>query len=365
MSQELSCFDNIIGLSRTECECYNTGKPANYNTSLSGLYLDELYPLTAYNSQLNCEKGTDIWEALRRAREQAIIIFRADANALMLKDNQLIRTPFKGKIGRLKYTKEEVITTGDWVGIRMVCDNVVGGKLKIKNIGTIFSETGSFSLIIKNNLNETLHTISLDTITDTHKVNNITDIELDLHSDYTDNLEYYFIYQKNGLTPKSTLSVDDALCSKGGKTQTNQQYGWSEWSNIDGFKKTDVSDLSDVICSTSDKMYGLTFDVEFTCSVEDIWCKDELDFISNNVAIGIALAIRLKAGALFFQERLLSSNINRESLINAENMQAAQDIFNKEYQTTMQFLADNIDITATDCFECLDRIRIIKSTIQT
>jgi hypothetical protein len=285
----------------------------------------------------------------------------------MLKDHKVKRDVYKGKIGRLRYSTEEVITTGDWVGVRLTCDDVVSGKLKIKSIGTIFSETGSFDLYIYNNLNELEQIVTLDTQANTHKINDITDIELDLHSDYTENLEYFLIYQKNGLTPKKTYNNDDDFINvnRAKKTKTNKQYGWNQWCCVDGFKKTDISDLSDVSTSTSDKMYGLTFDVEFTCNVEDVWCKDSLDFVSSNVSRAMALAIRFKAGELFFYDSMLSGNVNFERLVNSENMQNAQEFFSQEYDKIMEFIVEEIDVDTTDCFTCRDRIPMFKSHIRT
>ncbi len=363
MSYEVECFDNIIGLSRTICECYDEGRPEDYNLSLSGFYLDELYPLTAYKGLLNCENGNDIWQLLARSREQAILTFRTDANVLLLRDNKLRRKVFKGKIGKLKYTAEEIITTGDWVGIRMICDNVVGGKLKIKKIGTLFGQTGAFNLYVYNNLNELEQIIPLTTQANTHKINDITDLELDLHNDYTDNLEYFFIYQKNGLTPKNNSIKDDCIraCSE---SQTNKQFGYMDWSSVNGFKRTDISDLSDLSYSSSDKMYGLTFDLEFTCSVENVWCEEELDFVSDNITRAIALAIRYKAGELFFYDNLLSSNVNFNRLVNGDAIQQAKEEFAAKYAEIMTFIVDNIDVTITDCFECEDRIKIGRNLIQ-
>lgn len=364
MSYQLDCFDNIIGLSRTECECYDAGKPADYNTSLSGLYLDELVPITSYKGLLNCENGNDIWQMLDRAREQAILTFRADANALMLKDHQLKRKKFKGNVGRLKYTGEEVITDGTWVGVRIVCDDVVSGKLRIKNIGTIFSETGAFDLYIRNNMNEIVDIIPLTTIANTHDINDITDIELDMHSDYVENLEYFLMYQKTAaLTPKNNSSDDLSSDRCGVGSQTNVQYGWLDWASIEAFKMTDISDLSDVSGTGSCDMYGLTLDIEFICKVEEVWCKSSLDFEADNIARGMALAIRFKAGELFFNEHLLSENVNFNRLINGEGIDKAREIFAEGYATMMEFLAENIDVTTTDCFECMDRIPLLRGLI--
>ena len=358
---DITCFDNIIGLSRTECECYDTGKPADYNTSLSGLYLDELEPLTAFKGLLNCERGTDIWDALDRSREQAILNWRAEANALLLKNNKLLRRPFKGKIGRLKYTREEVITSGDWVGIRMYCSDIVSGKIVINNIGTLFSDTGVITLRIYNNLNTLISSHVLNTTANTHTLNTVS-IELPIHSDWTDNLEYFFIYQKNGLTPKENSSfccdcsktVECGCDIKYVNSQTNKNYGWAEWCAVDGFKKTDISDLSDLEISSSNKMYGLTFGIEYTCDVEDVWCKDELDFDSSTIPMAMALAIRYKAGELFINDLILSSNLNYNKLINGEAQAELKVYFKEQYDKQMEFIIDNIDVRDTDCFVCAD-----------
>ena len=371
MSYQLDCFDNIIGLSRTLCSCYDSNKPADYNTSLSGLYLDELMPLTAFKSLLNCENGNEIWTLLDRSREQAILNFRADANALLLKNYKLKRKPFYGHIGKIKYSDALTITTGDWVGIRIFCADVVSGVLKIKNIGALFSETGSFTLYIYNNMNELVDTVTINTVANTHTSNDIVDIELDLHSDYVENLEYYLIYQKNGLTPKNNI-VDCLSCPKYTFdtcnpifkwSQTNKQYGWAEYCMVGSFKRTDISDLSDLDSITGDYMYGLTLEVELKCKIAEVWCKDELDFESNPIARAMALAIRFKSGELFLNDVMLSSNINYERLINGEAHNKAREIFAEKYAEMMEYISENVDVYATDCFECKDDLNMGIKTI--
>ena len=45
MSAQPACFENIIGLSRTDCECVEA-RPVDAGVTESGLYLDELDGLT-------------------------------------------------------------------------------------------------------------------------------------------------------------------------------------------------------------------------------------------------------------------------------------------------------------------------------
>jgi len=48
------CYEYIIGLSRTKGSCFDpkTGFEIDYNTSYSGLYLDEILPLRMYGMLL-------------------------------------------------------------------------------------------------------------------------------------------------------------------------------------------------------------------------------------------------------------------------------------------------------------------------
>ena len=56
MSILINCFDDIIGITRTPCSDYNAIS-STYTTSDSGLYLDELIPLSKAESLLNCKVG--------------------------------------------------------------------------------------------------------------------------------------------------------------------------------------------------------------------------------------------------------------------------------------------------------------------
>ena len=90
MSVNTDCYENIIGLSRTECTCYDDDKPADFDTSESGLYLDELEPLDQLEGLDNCEKGS-VWEAMEKARENAVRFFIQDTNSKLLQTYQTMK----------------------------------------------------------------------------------------------------------------------------------------------------------------------------------------------------------------------------------------------------------------------------------
>ena len=361
------CYDNIIGLSRTECDCYED--PAPYNYSASGIFLDELEPLKKLNGLLNCESGLDLWLMLHRARQEAILQFIGDANAMLLKYNRLKRQPFYGAIGRVKYTKNQVCTVGTHYGVRLYCADIVSGEMEIKKIGGLFAQTGNLDILIYNNLNELIDTVTIATTAGQHTLTTVN-LKLPMHSKYVDNLEYFFVYQYAGNSPKN----NDLHCGCGGTkfyfntmkpyfhTQTKQTDGWAKWV-MAGAYSGGVADFSDVTTTTSNNMYGLTLEVNFTCKVGETWCKDYLDFQANPLAAAMAFAIRYKAGEILIDRIMRSTNINRMVLMDAEQNQRDKEMFAAKYNEMMVYLTDNVDVTTTDCFSCKDIISATKMGI--
>ncbi len=158
----LDCFDYIIGLYEGDCECYD-GKPADFSESSSGLYISALLEPKFIDGLLNCDQGASIWELMEIVRTLAIRYFISDANALLMKEAKLIRTPYKGGIGRANWTKNLTVPTGDYAGVRMKAADVRSGYLKVNKIGLIPSADCTPNLLIYD-INGTLwHTIPLTT----------------------------------------------------------------------------------------------------------------------------------------------------------------------------------------------------------
>lgn len=363
-SPDISCWDNIIGLSRTECDCYD----AITAISNSGLYLDELIQLRSVNELLNCEEGTDLWVKMDRARENAIRLFIGEINLELLKHYKLRREPFYGNIGRRKYTAQMNVTNNYYYGMRVYCQDIVSGIFKVKQIGTLFNKTGAITLWIYNNLNELLGTYNLNTVANQHTLNDITDLELPMHDGLIDNLEYYFIYQYTSAGGYVPLN-NEIKCSCGRfravfdtskpywfGTHSDRQYYWTYYAMAGGFKEDDISDLQDLTSTTDNYTWGLTLECEFKCKVQEVLCKDYFDFESNPLAVATAIAIRYKAGELLINDILTTPNINRNVLINREHLLAMQQELVGRYRENLNYIAQNLNVRSTDCFECRDVI---------
>lgn len=129
MSIPVDCFDYIIGLSRSSCNCY-PDRPIDFDTSLSGLYLDEFSPLDQLKGLENCENGS-VWDKMANSRENAIRFFISDMNSKLQKKYLLKRKPFKGTIGNKTFTEDRVLVN-PYNGIRVFCSDIISGYMKIK-----------------------------------------------------------------------------------------------------------------------------------------------------------------------------------------------------------------------------------------
>jgi len=363
------CYESIIGLTRSDCECY-VGMPDSAHDSLSGLYLDELVGLGFIQSMTNCDNGDDLWLNMGKAVDNAISVFQADTNALLLRNFRVRRNPFRGGIGRITSGNVSLLI-GNYLGVRFYCDNVKSGVLQIRSIGTIFRDTGLLSLSIYNNLGDLLGVYDLNTVADVH-TQNAVDIELPLHSDYADHVEYFFVYQYDGnLIPK----VNDIKCSCGSfkpkfdcgnpyfRVNHDTIYGWADWLMVGGINSVSLPDFTDCGCRTNNNMYGLTFNVDLRCKIGEVLCLDSLDFEGNPLAAAMALAIQNKAGEILGTWVLQSGNLNRFTLINTEQFITDVSNYKATYNQMVKYIAESADITQNDCLSCLDVYKMAKRGI--
>lgn len=356
MSSDVSCFDDIIGLTRTPCSDYSAIS-STYTTSDSGLYLDELIPLSKWESVLNCKIGEEVFTFMSTARDNAIIDFRIDATAILTQDNILKRKPFTGRIGKVKRSATLNLTAGNYYGIVIRCDDIVSGEIILGDVATMFDTTGVISLLVYDNLN-TLHgTYALNTVADNMEANDIADLTLPMHSDYVENLEYYFIYLYGTNTPydNAFYNACQSFCAdpcKSISSQSNKQFGYGNYSSASGVTLTGIADLSDVSLVSDNRAFGLSLGLKMRCKVEEIWCYDEMDYVGNAVDMAVAKAVRLKATSNLIRDIAVSNNLNFETMIDGETLGDLDERFMAEYAEMIEFIVNNISVERTDCFEC-------------
>lgn len=365
---EDNCLKYVVGLSRTSCDCNYYASCGDFDESLSELYLDELSPLNTelIKARADCEKGS-LCNLMDVARSNAIKAFKADIYGLIMRYHKLKRPRYYAAIGKKEH--DLLLDHSSWTYNinRWLCKDVVGGTLNINKIYTGFDTTHDFDLYIYNNLDELVDTVTLSAMANTWTANTVS-IALPTHSDYIENLEYYFVYTVTAAKPFDNemqfncgcKSFDSCNCWM--KSQTNKQIGWRKWILYRGAVKNDL-DFYDWAFGGTNHMNGLVFDVDFKCEVENVLCGDNLDFDTSPVAMAIAKAIQLRAGMELIDLVMSNTELERKNLINTELFVQYRQEFKSEYERLMYFdrtnlnsgaIEQGLDVRESDCFECKD-----------
>lgn len=367
MSQELDCLHNIIGLSQTTCECFEDGKPLDYNESLSGLYLDQTEGLeiNVIDSIKDCAQG-GVWDIMSRARDNAILGFKADVLGLLLTKYKQKRQPFSGVIGSAKF-KSNLNLNYTFAGQRLYMNNIIGGVLKIKRIGLLFGGNYSFDIEFRNELDESPFAVyTVESENGKLKWNNIEDLELPMNLETDDNPNYYITYSVNGMLPKDSnngCGCGSSVYKYYWNTQrpsfkTYQKDRWSEFVMITGIVGNDLNDREN--WGTTQYNNGIFLDVEFKCSVSDLVCGESMDFENNPIAIAMAWAVRYKAAFYLLDSILASPEINRFTMMDRERLMQKKNTYNQLYQERIEWISGEINYQSNDCLTCDDFNDIVK-----
>jgi hypothetical protein len=358
ISTETGCLKNVIKLSRTECECFETGKPDDYNDGQADIYLDELdgLQLEPLSASEGCGAG-DIWDMMAKARANATQEFKNDLLTCLGSSLQMRRHNFSGIIGDSAQNATLNITN-DKAGIAIRPYEIVGGYFELKRIGLLFNATSAITIKVYSNedfdneiasysVNSTANVLQYVTLADP--------LKLPLWSNNVTNLEYYIVYElTGGFQPKN----NKLECGCGRKNDVS----FKNWITVHGIKGNVGTDYSNY--TTSKEINGLLLDGSFTCDSSRLICSEEypLDFV-NGRGVQIAYAIRFRAAVSLIQKILDSGEINRYTLLGREALYGKRAHFQKEYDAWIVWLCENTNVVNTDCLMCKPNNSFVKGFI--
>lgn len=338
----MNCLTNIVGITRTPCECLEPDLPEGYTESTSGLYMDELaespFQLMAIKSLNDCGKDTAF--LLTNAREQAINQFRTD---LFMHLQQRFKTrtpPYTGLIGKDGSGYPSLAVYGSVAGVKLDTRYNRGSSITVKNIKVASTTVGTFELTIykkQGSKNFTpLHTILLEADGGV-KDNELPEpIVLDLADQSEEMLSYYFMYSLADMTPRS----NPVTCGCGSE---NDLHRWLTASGVNG-------NIVDAKLSSSQYANGIILGVDIRCGNDDIICKA---FLENEfIRVGMADAIQRKSVANLIDQVLHSEQINRYTQAKREQMYYDKGTLNKQYKNAVQWVSENMSMSLNDCYVC-------------
>ena len=375
MASVHSCFENVIGLSRTDCPCVDE-RPIEAGISASGLFLDELpgLSLRMADSAKDCGSG-GLWDMMDKARENAIKDFRADLGRAILQGTDARRRDGISTIGMDKNAaRTGVALLNAYHGMTIQTAKVKGGRFRVLAIATAFKGTVPATIEIVAYARTEEATEELGSYTLPCQSGKViwTDLpeplELSMSELGSSNPRFWFLYEPtHGLQAMNC----EISCGCGGfkpswnerspqYLSSNQKDGmlWAEWAMAAGTKGDDLSDRSE--WSTCNPSQGLMLKVQFECDITSTFCPDMPNYEFDAVQQVMAHAIRFKAGADLITQLLKSTRIDRYTMTAGEVLAETRDGYMTEYTNRVSgFLGphfsefDNINAYG-DCRRCKD-----------
>lgn len=358
----MACYDNIIGLARQDCPCFEVTPPDSFNTSLSGIYLADLKPLDTLAGYGECGEDS-IWTIMQNAVSEATNMFIADTNAVLLQGFKERRTRFKGTIGE-RSSRETFTTTKTYAGLRIDCNPMRGGTLKITGIGTTFSSAGTVTFTLYNSVNEQVWTDDLD-VTNGFELHILTTpIEVPLYIPFDDKHEYFLTYTHNPANPAKKNGINTCGCGgfrpyfncgspMWGNTYTGEK-AWANWLMVGGWEGDALDEFDEADNVSNTYLNGLTLQVELGCDTSQLLCNGEMNFNTDALALTKAYAIRYKAASLLAAKILTSDKLIRANVVNRETWLKSQTEWEAQYEKAVFYIGENAETDANDCLVCRD-----------
>ncbi|WP_437918583.1 hypothetical protein [Sphingobacterium sp. LRF_L2] len=349
----MECLDNIIGISRTECECLAADISADDQVSISGIYLDEVeggLKMTALE-KIDCQTFVDkAKQAIKRAKDMFIEQIIA---AYQTTDSRKAYEDFSGRIGKTAHLKT---LTGlkQFAGLKLALNPIRGAKLVIKQIGLIISREQDVEVSIlkfTDDSAELVDTITIPTIANMRSVYSFDKaLELPFTSSSGEAHEYFVVY--NTITHGNPRD-NKAGCNCGRMDRILRSYLKAE-----GVSSSDIEALP--LAKGSDNANGFFLDAEIACVTKSMVCNILKLDDSNTVAHAIAY----KSQELLIEDLLSSPNINRFTMMSKEHLYGTRNHFRKEFEDRIVWLSQTKPLAqVSDCIVCHDN-RIMKTLIR-
>lgn len=356
----MACYDNIIGLARADCPCIDAEAPDEYATSNSGLYISDIEPLDTLSGYGECGESS-IWTILSKARDEAVRTFKADTNALLMQYYRPQRETFKGQIGEAS-GRDLHTTDNTYTGIRIACNPMRGGTLKITHIGTLFSASGTVSVSVYNSLNVQVVAPFNVTVAAGWHLNTLpTAIELPLYVDFDSKHEYYIVYT---YSPSNKAKLNRLSCGCGGfapyydmgnpmwKNPFGGAKAWANWIMVGGWSGDTLTDFDQCAATSTTQMNGLALTIELGCDISQVLCKGTMDFTNDPLAMTCAYSILWKSAEIMASKLLSSTDLNRQNVINRDVLKEKRKEWQGKYLEATRYIAEQAAIVQNDCLTC-------------
>ncbi len=379
----LDCLDNIIGLSPTDCDCYDSTKPVDFNTlnaSSSGLYVSQPNTVTLRwtNSASDCENG-GLWDLVIQAREQAVRDTLTDflAQTQEVKSERFL--PFT-KIGDDYFRQAETVK-GTVAGVWLEPYELRGANLIITAVDIAFwsgiAGATPVTIEIYSSLDFTtplasaVANVTTDKQYATATLSTPLIIDLGTIREDLDERLYFSYTIPVGAVPVKNDTERGCRCNKRSKIVDNP---YLQIMCLGGSQSNTVEGLSNNQLSGGGTMNGLVIKAELECDYWSWLCNlaqkpstsNAISASGKRLRLGMILAdtIQAKAVVTLIESIANSSRINIETMVlGVEELKAKHAHFSEIYSDGIDNLVYYMPEEVSDCLKCAEDKRMNKGQI--
>jgi hypothetical protein len=352
----MQCLKEIVGVTTIETECITGGLTAEQieilKKSNSGLFMDDLPGGVHLKAVKYADATKGLYQMAIGARDNAIKTLEDDLVVALNKNHAKSRKNYVGQIGRMSFA-QTLAASNNLQGLRLRPVDYSDAVIIISRIMIIINTSATFPVSLykvpyKSSMGELVQFWNVTTTANAFATV-MTDpgIRLPL----TENgglVEYWLVWDRSaagGALPKDN-KLACGTCEKANGPATG------EYLQINGVDFSDLNNLQNAL--TDDNAHGLILDVTLKCDSEQLFCNQYKE--DDAVAVTMAHAVRFKAGELLIEDVLKSPDLNRYTTMDKERLWGKRNHFRAEYQGRIDYLAEAIDITASNCYVCREAV---------
>jgi len=305
MSAPYACFEKIIGLADTSCDCFTDEMPDDASESASGLQLAGLegLNLNTLKAAADCASGGDLGTLLTDAREEGIRRYKEETLKFIRANAKVKRPALRGQIGDTAQCRTAVSLSNTYHGLHLRLAHHVGGTATVKRIGTFMEFTGTIDVDLYGIDGTTpTETVSCATTAGTLTWTTV-DIDLSLEVDGSQNPEYWFLWEPTGGQQARNSRIH---CGCGGRRSWNEtpwfesgvkanDEGWMKWAIAHGTTGNTLSERAD--WTHKNETHGTTLDIGFGCELSRTLCSGTAEHDNDILRSGAAGPVRSAAAA--------------------------------------------------------------------
>jgi hypothetical protein len=372
MSAPYGCFEEVVGLSRTDCACYTTTMPLEATNSASDLYLDELPGLNLKKlfAASTCE--ADAWTIMRRGVEHGTRRFKEEVLRNVLANTAWKRSPVRNQIGDDSQSSRAVRLNKTYHGLSLMLADHVGGTATVKRIGTRMKFTGNITLNIYEADNDTpIRTETISAVANQTVWTTITDMELSMDAASSKNPWYWFLFEPTAGQEANNVRIHCGCAGKANWSRSTPWFEshvgvngqmWTRWAMASGTYGDTLSERED--WSHNNATQGLLLDIDFKCDQMSAICDGVPDYEFDPLQAATAHAIRYGAAVYVLDMLAAGSAVDRDAILGDVAVGKLRQQYESAYNTRAEYVATVLSNprepgnpksgvnTYSDCFTC-------------